>query len=62
LGGAQDSRQQYLSDGLHLSSRGNQRVFELLSEGLSASLPSWMPDSLPMDQKQWFEQAAAPSR
>jgi hypothetical protein len=46
-------RSEYLSDGLHLSEKGNQRLFELFKSLLEKNLPSWLPGNIPSHMADW---------
>jgi lysophospholipase L1-like esterase len=49
----EDMRGSYLSDGLHLNTKGNQRMLELVVNTIGSDLPAWMPENLPNDVFPW---------
>ena len=53
MGGDSDERAKYLSDGLHLSLEGNQRLFKSFQDLLTVSMPSWTPEKLPTHMADW---------
>mmetsp|Transcript_17330 Transcript_17330/g.15628 ORF Transcript_17330/g.15628 Transcript_17330/m.15628 type:complete len:267 (+) Transcript_17330:3-803(+) len=53
LGGNHDSRAQYFEDGLHFNIKGNDKLFELVTNVISSEIPSWAPDNMPIDQATW---------
>lgn len=53
LEGGSEARQLYLSDGLHLNDRGNQRLFELLVASVNERFPQWRLENMPLDQPEW---------
>ena len=55
LGGRSLSRVEYLSDGLHLNSKGNRQLFEVFTGILESSLPQWLPKNLLMYMPNWTE-------
>lgn len=59
LEGRSEERQQYLSDGLHLSEKGNRQVFAGLMEVIRSSFPDLLPRNegddtgIPVEEKLW---------
>ena len=53
--GSEEERGQYLRDGLHLSDRGNARLFELLVSTIETEVPGWTADAMPPDLPHWSE-------
>eukprot|EP00735_Rhodelphis_limneticus_P013636 TRINITY_DN7587_c0_g1::TRINITY_DN7587_c0_g1_i1::g.1961::m.1961 TRINITY_DN7587_c0_g1::TRINITY_DN7587_c0_g1_i1::g.1961 ORF type:complete len:434 (-),score=83.10,sp/Q3SZ16/IAH1_BOVIN/42.22/3e-51,Lipase_GDSL/PF00657.17/9.9e-28,Lipase_GDSL_2/PF13472.1/2.7e-21,Ftsk_gamma/PF09397.5/0.12,DUF303/PF03629.13/0.16,Barstar/PF01337.13/0.4 TRINITY_DN7587_c0_g1_i1:348-1649(-) len=47
--------QDYLNDGLHLSDRGNQFVFDTVTEAIATHYPALTPDNLEFDLPLWAE-------
>lgn len=45
--------QSFLSDGLHLSSKGNQLMWETLTRTIAEKAKSCIPDALPMEFPYW---------
>lgn len=58
LGGATQSRGEYLLDGLHLNAKGNQQLFELFKDLLARHLPQWLPTAIPMHKASWDQLAS----
>ena len=62
LGGENDERGQYLSDGLHLNGKGNQKVYEAMMQTIKEHFPQLAPmegdgksetQGLPMEEALW---------
>jgi len=51
--GASIERAQYLSDGLHLSARGNDKLAEAIKTVIIKELPHWIPETMPMQLPTW---------
>jgi hypothetical protein len=55
MGGLSPTRKEYLSDGLHLNSQGNEMLFEELKKAIELHFPDWMPQRLPLHQAGWVQ-------
>ena len=53
LEGPHPTRDLYLSDGLHLNSLGNEKLFKQFQGLLVQDLPAWLPDNLPLHKADW---------
>ena len=46
-------RAEFLIDGLHLNSRGNERLFEAVKLTIKENFPDLLPENLPMQLPEW---------
>ena len=62
LGGYSETYEDHLRDGLHLSSSGNDLVFESLMKLLENQAPSLLPSNLPLDKYSEYTHSRYPFR
>ncbi len=55
LGGASEQRGGFLRDGLHLSSQGNQQIFENIKELIGDQFQHLRPENIKLFQPHWSE-------